>query len=84
MPTPHPNRDRALINAAGFLRSLGVGFMGVVLGIYLFRAGLSSFRIGLIIAAGGAAKVLYDALLYRSFRRLKPPEETETHRAAIT
>jgi len=26
--------------------------MGVVLGIYLFRAGFSSFRIGLIIAAG--------------------------------
>jgi predicted MFS family arabinose efflux permease len=25
---------------------------------------------------GGGAKILYDVLLYKSFRRLKPPEET--------
>ncbi len=50
--TSHPHRDLVLINAAGFLRSLGVGLMGVVLGIYLFRVGLSSFTIGLVIAAG--------------------------------
>jgi hypothetical protein len=48
---PHPHRELVLINAAGFLRSLGVGLMGVVLGIYLFSVGLSSFAIGLIIAA---------------------------------
>ena len=48
----HPKRDRALINVAGFLRSFGVGLMGVVLGIYLFRTGLTSTAIGLIIAAG--------------------------------
>jgi len=49
---PRPNRDLALVNTAGFLRSLGVGLLGVVLGIYLFRLGLSSFAIGLVIAAG--------------------------------
>ncbi len=54
----HPHRDLVLINAAGFLRSLGVGLMGVVLGIYLFRVGLSSFTIGLIIAAGLAGSAL--------------------------
>jgi MFS family permease len=54
----HPNRDLALINAAGFLRSLGVGLMGVVLGIYLFRLGLSSFTIGLVIAVGLAGSAL--------------------------
>lgn len=54
----HPQRDRILINAAGFLRSLGVGLMGVVLGIYLFRVGLSSFTIGLVIAAGLAGAAL--------------------------
>ncbi len=48
----HPHRDLALINAAGFLRSFGVGLLGVVLGIYLFRLGLSSFEIGFVIAAG--------------------------------
>jgi len=54
----HPHRDLVLINAAGFLRSLGVGLMGVVLGIYLFRVGLSSFTIGLVIAAGLAGSAL--------------------------
>jgi hypothetical protein len=39
---PHPHRDLTLINAAGFLRSLGVGLMGVVVGIYLFRVGLAT------------------------------------------
>ena len=36
---------------------MGVGMTGVALGIYLFRAGLSSFMIGLVIGAGlvGAA-----------------------------
>jgi len=56
--TPHPHRDLVLINAAGFLRSLGVGLMGVVLGIYLFRVGLSSFTIGLVIAVGLAGSAL--------------------------
>lgn len=48
----HPKRDLAFINAAGFLRSFGVGLMGVVMGIYLFRSGMSSMGIGLVIAMG--------------------------------
>ncbi|HYM77093.1 MAG TPA: MFS transporter [Candidatus Dormibacteraeota bacterium] len=62
MKLPHPSRDRVLINASGFLRSLGFGFLGVVLGIYLFRTGHSSFQIGAIIAvglAGSAAATLF-------------------------
>ncbi len=55
---PRPHRDLALINAAGFLRSLDVGLTGVVLGIYLFRLGLSSLAIGLAIAAGLAGSAL--------------------------
>jgi len=54
----HPHRDLALVNAAGFLRSFGVGLMGVVLGIYLFRYGLSSLAIGFVIAAGLAGSAL--------------------------
>jgi len=27
------------------------------------------------LLVGGGTKVIYDLLLYRSFRRLKPPEE---------
>ena len=46
------HRDRVVINVAAFLRSLGVGLMGVVLGIYLSRIGFSAFRIGSVIAIG--------------------------------
>jgi len=55
---PHLNRDLALVNAVGFLRSLGVGLLGVVLGIYLFRIGLSSLAIGLVVATGLAGSAL--------------------------
>jgi MFS family permease len=46
------SRDLLLINAAAFLRSFTFGLTGVVLRIYLFRIGLSSLSIGLVIAAG--------------------------------
>ena len=68
--TPHPHRDLVLINAAGFLRSLGVGLMGVVLGIYLFRVGLSSFTIGLVIAAGLAGSALATIIVSFAADRL--------------
>ena len=62
----HPKCDLVLINAAGFLRSFGVGLMGVVLGIYLFRSGLSSKVIGLIVAlglAGSASMTLFMTIV---------------------
>jgi MFS family permease len=69
----HPRRDLALIKCAGFLRSFGVGLMGVVLGIYLFRTGLTSFAIGLVIAVGLAgsavATVLVSLVADRAGRR---------------
>ena len=61
--TSHRTRDLALINAAGFLRSFGVGLMGVVLGIYLFRTGLTSLAIGLVIAVGLAGAALATVLV---------------------
>lgn len=33
---------------------------------------------------GGAMKIAYDLLLYRSFRRIRPPEEREIDRGAIS
>jgi MFS family permease len=59
-----------LINAAGFLRSLGMGFLGVVLGVYLFRVGFSSFRIGLIIATGLVGSAIATALVTFAADRL--------------
>ena len=49
---PHAASDRVVINLAGFLRSFGVGLMGVVLGIYLSRLGFSSLTIGIVVAVG--------------------------------
>ena len=46
------SRDLLIINTAAFLRSFTFGLTGVVLGIYLFRVGLSSFNIGVVVAVG--------------------------------
>lgn len=51
-------RDVSLIIAAGFVRSLTVGFIGVVLAVFLFRSGLSSLQIGFVIGAGLAGAAL--------------------------
>jgi MFS family permease len=45
-------RNLALIYSAAWLRSFGIGLLGVVLGVFLFRQGFSSTAIGLVIAAG--------------------------------
>ena len=54
-------RDQIIINTAGFLRSLGVGLMGVVLGIYLSRIGYSAFKIGAVVAIGLAGSAVATA-----------------------
>ena len=54
-------RDLALVYAAAFLRSVGVGLTGVLLALYLAQAGLSGGAIGVVVAAGlagGAAATL--------------------------
>ena len=45
----HSPRGLVLINAAGFLRSLGVGLLGVVLAVYLARIGISTAAIGIVL-----------------------------------
>src|SRR5215469_4878206 len=46
------SRSLLVIYVAGFLRSLGVGLLGVVLAVYLSRVGVSATGIGLVIGAG--------------------------------
>jgi MFS family permease len=50
-------RNLAIIYFAAWMRSFGIGLLGVVLGVFLYREGFSSPAIGLVIAAGlaGAA-----------------------------
>jgi predicted MFS family arabinose efflux permease len=56
MPTS-AKHDLSLIIAAGFVRAMTVGFIGVILAVYLFRGAFSSVQIGFVIGAGlsGAA-----------------------------
>ncbi len=60
------NRDLVLIYSAAFLRALSVGLTGVILGLYLARAGFSATAIGIVVAAGLAGSAL--ATLIASFR----------------
>ncbi|MEW6682458.1 MAG: MFS transporter [Nitrospirota bacterium] len=50
-------RDRGVLYAAAFLRSLATGMVGVLIGIYLAKLGLDPAGIGVIVGAGlgGAA-----------------------------
>src|ERR1700745_284578 len=45
-------RNLGLIFAAAWLRSFGIGLLGVILGVFLYRRGLSSSAIGVVLAAG--------------------------------
>ncbi len=59
-------RDRWLISFAAFLRSVGIGMTGVLLGVYLAQARYPAVQIGIITAAGLAGNVL--ALIPVTFR----------------
>ena len=67
------SRPIALLYVAGFLRSLAVGMLGVVLGVYLSRLGFSLTRIGLILGAGlvgiSISTILVSVLADRIGRR---------------
>lgn len=45
-------RNLVLICMAAWQRSFSIGLLGVVLGVFLYRQGLSATKIGLVIAAG--------------------------------
>ncbi|HEY2393157.1 MAG TPA: MFS transporter [Candidatus Angelobacter sp.] len=45
-------RNLSIIYLAAWFRSFGIGLLGVVLGVFLFRRGFSSTAIGMVIAAG--------------------------------
>ena len=57
------SRELAVIYCAAFLRALGIGLFGVVLGVFLSRSGYSATRIGFVIAAGLAGGTVATALV---------------------
>src|SRR5205085_11027284 len=68
-----PSRNLGLIYIAASLRSFGIGLLGVVLGVFLYREGFPSTVIGLVIAAGlagsAAATVITTLIADRLGRR---------------
>lgn len=57
------NLNLTAIYSAAFLRSLGVGLTGVLLGVYLARTGFSVSQLGLVITTGLAGAALGTALV---------------------
>lgn len=55
------SRELLLIYLAAFVRSFGIGLLGVVLGVYLFRVGYDSMHIGFVLAAGLAGGAMATA-----------------------
>lgn len=60
------NADLLRIYLAAWQRSFGIGLLGVVLGVFLYREGFSSTNIGLVIAAGLAGSAV--ATTFVAFR----------------
>lgn len=57
------SQNLTLIYLAAWQRSFGIGLLGVVLGVFLYREGLSSTAIGLVIAAGLAGAAAATAFI---------------------
>lgn len=55
-------RDLSFIRTAAFLRSFCIGLVGVLLGVYLYRNGFSSFGIGVVLTAGLAGSAVATLL----------------------
>lgn len=65
-----PRQDLRAIYAAAFLRSVGVGLTGVLLGVYLSRSGFSATFIGGVIAAGLAGAAVGTLVITMAADRL--------------
>ena len=63
MPLATRHSSLLLIYIAAFLRSLGIGLTGVILGVYVARAGFSVTVIGVVISAGLAGAALATLLV---------------------
>lgn len=67
-----PDERSAAAGVTGIARSLGVAAAPLIAGPLFATAALAS----LPFLISGGLKIVYDLLLYRNFKRLRPPEET--------
>ncbi len=68
-----PDERSAASGVTSIARSVGAAVSPALTGIFL----ASSALINLPFFLAGGLKIIYDLLLYRSFRMLKPPEEKD-------
>jgi hypothetical protein len=68
-----PDERSAAAGVTGIARSLGVSASPLIAAPLL----LGSAFIGAPFVISGSLKIVYDLLLYRSFQRLRPPEERD-------
>jgi MFS family permease len=72
MAVVSPDERSAAAGVTGIARTTGASLAPVFSGLLLANPAL----IGLPFIISGTLKIVYDLLLYRSFRALKPPEES--------
>jgi MFS family permease len=72
MAVVHPDERSAAAGVTGIARTIGAGLSPVLTGPLLASASLMSLPFFL----AGGLKILYDLMLYHSFKSLKAPEET--------
>jgi MFS family permease len=77
MAVVEPDERSAAAGVTGIARTIGASLAPVITGPLLASSALLSLPFFL----AGSLKIVYDLLLYRSFRSLKPPEEEESSRA---
>jgi MFS family permease len=71
MAVVSPDERSAAAGMTGIARTTGASLSPVIAGPLLAKAALLNFPFFL----SGGLKIIYDILLYRSFRAIKPPEE---------
>ncbi len=77
MAVVSPDERSAAAGITGIARTTGASLSPVIAGPMLGHAALLSLPFFL----SGGLKIVYDLLLYRSFRAIKPPEESSTPKA---
>jgi MFS family permease len=73
MAVVSPDERSAASGITGIARTTGASLSPVIAGPLLAKAALLSFP----FFVSGGLKIIYDLLLYRSFRAIKPPEESQ-------
>jgi MFS family permease len=77
MAVVEPDERSAAAGVTGIARTTGAALAPVITGSLLASPAL----MGLPFVVAGGLKIIYDLLLYRSFRGVKPPEEASSQKA---